>query len=365
MKPSEVLTIKKHEVELRVYIGIVFFCAFCFNCSFVCYGQDTIRILHYTETTGYDHGTRNFSAAMFQRICDSLNSSTAHLWLLQTSDVSEVFDDLALLSTFKVVVWANTSGANGLTIGQRQNYEQYVLNGGNYIGIHAASDTYRHSTCNGNNIGVWDFYAENMSGCSVQENPNHTASNYMGAINHISINVMLTGIPNPWSKVEEYYYWENGFINNSYNTLLEVATTGFNSYDSSRMVALYKEHNWGSKSFYTSLGHDVNNYVNDSIFELLLKNALVWTAAPINALSLFSRNHGNEVIIAPNPASTAIYIRNIHTKPFNFSIFDLLGNMVLEGVSNSEINLTDLNKGIYQLVIDLDHETYAEKIIKL
>ena len=44
-------------------------------------------------------------------------------------------------------------------------------NGGGYLGIHAASDTYRHSTANGSSTGTWDWYAE-MAGASVQEGPN-------------------------------------------------------------------------------------------------------------------------------------------------------------------------------------------------
>jgi hypothetical protein len=188
---------------------------------------------------------------MFQRICDSLNTNTSSLWLLFNSDSSEVFDDLAMINSFHVIVWSNTSGASGLTSMQRQNYEQYVLNGGNYIGIHAASDTYRHSSSNGNNTGTWDFYAEYLSGCSVQENPNHTVANYSGVISYNANHPIQNGIPNPWNKNEEYYYWENGFLENTFTKLLEVEETGTNSYDSSRMVAQYKVHNWGSKSLYT------------------------------------------------------------------------------------------------------------------
>ncbi len=75
--------------------------------------QDTIRILHYTETTGYDHGTRTASAALFQRICDSLDATTSFVWMLNSSDSSEVFDNVASLNTFQVIVWANTSGFAG------------------------------------------------------------------------------------------------------------------------------------------------------------------------------------------------------------------------------------------------------------
>jgi hypothetical protein len=80
---------------------------------------------------------------------------------------------------------------------------------------------------------------------------------------------------------------------------------------------------------------------------------------------LFYQNDGNDIIVTPNPASTAIYIQKNHSQAFNFIVFDLLGNKKLEGVSNSEISLTDLNKGIYQLVIQFDHKQFTKKIVKL
>lgn len=126
------------------------------------FSQDTIRVLHYTETTGYDHNTREESKIMFENICDTLTANTPYVWTLTHSDTSEIFDDLLDLQNYNVVVWSNTSGADGLTANQRLNYESYVNGGGNYLGIHAASDTYRHSSCNGNNTGVWDFYGENI-----------------------------------------------------------------------------------------------------------------------------------------------------------------------------------------------------------
>jgi type 1 glutamine amidotransferase len=348
-------------VNLRTILFIPFLLILCVsNLN----AQDTIRILHYTETTGYDHGTRAASAAMFQRICDSLNANTSYLWILNSSDSSEVFDNLVSLNTFQVIVWANTSGFAGLSSLQRQNYEQYVLNGGNYFGIHAASDTYRHSTGNGNGTGAWDFYAENLSGCSVQTNPNHTAANYAGIIYHNSIHPILNGIPNPWNKSEEYYYWENGFTDSTYTPLLKVGATGSNSYDSSRMVAQYKLHSWGSKSFYTSLGHNVNDYINDALFELLLKNALFWLGETTLSVQQNTPMQEPEIVILPNPAQSIIYIQNSSTERINITLYDSQGNQVIKCSSKNELDISELAQGVYFITIETNNKWLTKKIFK-
>lgn len=337
----------------------------------ICFGvsvsaQDTIKVLHYTETTGYDHNTRQDSRSFFERACDSLTISTPYFWSLDHSDNSTVFDDLSSLQEYSVVIWSNTSGANGLTATQRANYEQYVNNGGNYLGIHAAGDTYRHSTSNGSNTGVWDFYAEYLSGCSVQENPNHTSANHNNSMSHIVSHPILNGLPSPWNKTEEYYYWENGYLDPTFTELLQVASTGSNSYDAARMMAHYKVHTWGSRSFYTALGHDVSNFTVDTNFEQLLKNALYWCATPTFPTEVSSINV-RTISVFPNPFTDAITIDAGVSTPYQLEVYDLLSRKVYsEKVEKSKtIRLSHLKKGVYYLVLNNQKQRYTTQILKV
>jgi type 1 glutamine amidotransferase len=329
-----------------------------------CFSQDTIRVLHYTETTGFNHSTQTASKNLFERICDSLTATTPHVWLLTHSDSSEVFDNLTTLQQYKVVIWANTSGASGLTPAQRQNYELYVNSGGSYLGIHAASDTYRHSAANGNNTGAWDFYAENLSGCSVQENPNHTAANHNNDINHTAVHPILNGLPNPWNKTEEYYYWESGFLDTTFTELLRVNATGINSYDSARMTAHCKEHAWGSRSFYTSLGHDVSNYTSDAVFELLLKNALDWTANPV--LPGVHETESAMIPVYPNPFVQTLTVTSSSNEPSQITICNTLGQIVYAGTFQQvvTIDLSFLDPGVYCVAIINRKEIRSQRVIK-
>ena len=239
------------------------------------YSQCGYLVLHYTETSSYDHNTRSQSLAMFQAI-----GSTNNFTVVTDNDGSE-FNSLANLQQYAVVIFSNTSGNSILNATQRANFEAYINAGGSYLGIHAASDTYRHSTANGGGTGGWDWYAENVSGASVQTNPNHTSNGHNNDMTHSQPgHPILAGIPDPWNKTEEYYYWENGYINTTFTELLRVGSTGSNSYDAPRRMAHYKDLAGGGRAFYTALGHDQSNYTSDQNFINLITNAVVWAAAP-------------------------------------------------------------------------------------
>lgn len=235
------------------------------------------KVLHYTETTGYNHNTKTQSLGMFNSWASTYNFSVTN------DDNGAEFNTLASLQQYAIVIFSNTSGDNGLNATQRANFEAYINGGGSYLGIHAASDTYRHSSANGGSKGTWDWYAENVAGATVQQSPNHTSSNHNNDMTHQSVgHPTLASLPDPWNKTEEYYYWENGYLAPGFTELLRVGQTGGNSYDVPRMMAQCKNLPGGGRAFYTALGHDKLNFTSSANinFQNLIKDALIWAATP-------------------------------------------------------------------------------------
>jgi type 1 glutamine amidotransferase len=296
---------------------------------------------------------------MFLRICDSLTNNTPQEWILADRNSSEIFDTLSTLQNFQVVIWSNTSGDVGLTSSQRSNYETFVNDGGSYLGIHAASDTYRHSTANGGSTGTWDFYAEQLSGCSVQQSPNHTQANHNNFMDHSATHPILDNIPDPWNKTEEYYYWENGFLEPTFNALLTVRSTGGNSYDAARMITQYKELSTGGRSFYTALGHATSNFTDpNNEFETFNKNALYWVANPSVSSVQEQTNEKDIVTIYPNPASEVLYVKGKFSSAVEYLIYNSNGQELQNGIlSDQKIDLVDLNDGLYFLILNVDGKT--------
>ena len=241
------------------------------------------RVLHYSATSGFDHGTREVSFAMFSDICAGLG--------VEVVDAPTTFSqpNFSDIEQFDVVVFSNTSGFQLLYPLQQYAFEQWIAGGGHVMGIHAATDTYRHSTANGNNTGIWDFYAE-LIGASVQEDPNHVSGTPPYELMHIGTHPSISNLPDPWLKNEEYYYWEGGYFNPENNVVLQVEETigpnGLvNSYDAPRPMSWYREQPSGSRIFYTALGHAASNYTEDALFRQHIEDALIWMLFGTTAIS--------------------------------------------------------------------------------
>lgn len=66
-----------------------------------------------------------------------------------TNDVDGTnFNSLSNLQQFDLIVFSNTSGNTILDNIQKLNFENYINNGGTILGIHSATDTYKHSSAN-------------------------------------------------------------------------------------------------------------------------------------------------------------------------------------------------------------------------
>lgn len=281
------------------------------------------RILHYTETTGYNHGTADESFAMFYAL------GQEHGWVVIDAPNSTKFGSVDTLDNYACVIFSNTSGNSGLSAAERANFEAYIAGGGSYLGIHAASDTYRHSTANGNKTGTWDWYAENVAGASVQESPNHTSSNHNNTMFQQAIgHPTLASVPGQWNKTEEYYYWQNGYLASGFTELLRVASTGNKSYDAPRMMAHCKDLPGGGRAFYTALGHSSWNYDTTTTFSALLEDAMLWILQPPQAFWIDLTPD-----IATVPPLEAGYFHLPEAPPIkDYLVYDMSGRIVHQGI---------------------------------
>lgn len=223
------------------------------------------KVLVFHKTTGFRHSS----------IDDGINMITQQgidngLWDTDDSQDSSVFTT-ANLAQYDVVVWCNTTGENLLTSSQEAAFEQYINNGGGFVGIHSATDTYRNRD--------WPFYNELVGGI-VQTDPYHTSRNHNATmtVNETS-HPTVDFLGSTWNKTEEYYYWRNngGQLYDGNINLLTVESTGNNDYDEARPIAWYKEYA-GGRSFYTALGHNDDDYSDDNDFIKHVEEGIIWAA---------------------------------------------------------------------------------------
>jgi uncharacterized protein len=309
------------------------------------------RVLHFTATSGYDHGTREVSLAMFTAIGNELSVE------LVDAPTPSAFPDATGLAEYDAIIFSNTSGNNILDASQRADLEAWANAGGHVMGIHAASDTYRHSTANGNNTGTWDYYAE-LIGASVQENPNHVSGTPLYAMEHVGTHASTADLPDPWQKNEEYYYWEDGYYGPDNAVVLAVEETigpngQVNSYDAPRPMSWYRELPSGSRIFYTALGHATSNYTDDPLFREHVKDALEWM---LGITVSVARQVVPRPSVSPNPAQdlvTVVVHRSVHHLPY--SIFDAMGRTAQQGELSGDwlqLDVSSLPSGTYRLTLE-------------
>ncbi|WP_010520712.1 ThuA domain-containing protein [Aquimarina agarivorans] len=319
----------------------------------VCYHLATSqnKVLVFHKTNGFEHSSIADGIKMIEDLGDANG-----LWSTESTTDASVFNE-DNLSNYKVVVWCNTSGNNLLNNSQQTAFENFIKNGGGFVGIHAATDTYRDKS--------WPFYND-LVGAIIQRNPNHTRNNHSNTMDVTEVNKnhpAVSFINTTWDKSEEYYYWKNNggqLFSGNKNLLVVRETTGSNGrkndYDEVRPISWFKEFS-GGRSFYTALGHNGSDYRNNDTFIKHVEEGIKWAGnlsdAVLSTDDFEINSPENQVFGSPNPVTNVLTINGLTaelTYDLHVRIFDMRGKQVLSqalSVSVNTINFSFLDKGIY------------------
>ncbi len=324
--------------------------------------EDTtpLRVLVYHETSGFRHGSIGAGIQMVE------DFGSSNGWTVESSQSSNIFTT-ANLATADVVIWMNTSGDGLLTASEQAAFESYIQNGGGFVGVHAATDTYRN--------GSWPWYNE-LVGAIVQTSPNHTSNNYNATMDVVGSHPAVSHLGTEWNKSEEYYYWElnGGFLFSGNIDLLQVRSTGGQSYDAPRPITWYKEYD-GGRSFYTALGHNAADYSANSNFITMMEQAILWAGGEINnpsarsahAKLLGAEDELSELSIYPNPVEGLLTIQLGKLSSATVQLMDISGRTIQQiDAAHGEvrIDMSTMENGLYLLEIDSDGITKRIKILK-
>ncbi len=261
------------------------------------------NILIFHKTNGFRHGSIDDGIALITEL-----GNANGLWTTTETEDSSNFN-AATLANYDLVIWCNTSGNGLLTIAEQQAFETWLtVDGGAFMGIHAATDTYRN--------GSWPFYNE-LVGAIVQSSPNHTSQNHNDNMDVLESHSSVDHLDAIWNKTEEYYYWElnGGQLSTDNNNVLFVESTGSNSYDAARPMAWYKKSvtvdgvTRPVRAFYTALGHSDSNYSDDDDFIQHIEGAIKWALpAGLTTYAEGAWNNG-----APDANMIAVVDANFNT----------------------------------------------------
>ncbi|WP_282080422.1 ThuA domain-containing protein [Aquimarina algiphila] len=214
-----------------------------------------LNILVFTRTETYRHHSISDGLKSIREISDE------QLWeMTATEDPS--FFNTTYLEKVDVIVFLNTSG-NILNKEEKKDFENFIRNGGGFVGIHAASDTEYN----------WPFY-QDLIGAQFK---NHPEVQKARLIVHKNTRHPATNfLENEWITTDEWYYFKEP-LKEHCNVLLELDESTIK-----RKITTGKPHpiSWFhekfvGRTFYTGLGHTKVQYANP-FFKEHLKNAILW-----------------------------------------------------------------------------------------
>lgn len=203
------------------------------------------NVLVFSKTAGYRHASIETGQEAIRKL------GTEKGFKVTTTEDASLFTD-ETLKTYHVVVFLSTT-QDVLDDTQQAAFERYIKAGGNYVGIHAASDTEYD----------WPWYGKLVGGYfdGHPNNPNvREATLTVADADHPS----TKDLPATFTHSDEWY--DHKDINPDVSVLLTLDETTYKKPDENpseepHPIAWYHEYD-GGRVFYTNLGHAEATYTN-------------------------------------------------------------------------------------------------------
>jgi type 1 glutamine amidotransferase len=192
------------------------------------------RVVVVTATQGFRHESIQLAEQTLSEMAAARNFEVEFV-----RDVSQLPSSLsaASLATTKLVIFANTTG--DLEFPGRDALLQWVLNGGSFMGVHSASDTWHG----------WPEYIAMLGGEFETHPAEASVVVHVEDRNHPA----TSRIESPHPLFEEIYYFKN-FTPESVHLLLALHASPEDGQPGFFPLAWWRPYGMG-RVFYTALGH--------------------------------------------------------------------------------------------------------------
>jgi len=242
---------------------ILFFIVLCTCLIQNTQAQQKIKILNFYGDNGFKHRSQKTGVALI----DSL--SAKNNWeVVSTADPS-VFT-LKNVLDYDVVIFNNNCGNKGqiFSVDQQQAFQQYIRNGGGFVGIHCAGAIWKEK-------GAFQEWYEKLIGTKLLDHPKVQQAKLIVEDNsHLS----TSHLSKEWVLTDEWHRFSSS-PRAQVNVLLSLDE---DSYEGEKKMHgdhpfTWYQHYDGGRSFFTSLGHTVEIY-KDENYQKLIQGAIIWAA---------------------------------------------------------------------------------------
>ncbi|KAJ7510372.1 class I glutamine amidotransferase-like protein [Mycena galericulata] len=260
------------------------------------------RVLLYTATKGYRHDSIPTAIDALKQMGSSIN-----LAFDNTEDETQFTD--GNLANYDAIMFISTTGEGTYTLhfetvvspvlddSGKTAFQNYLNLGGNFVGVHAASDSLVNTTFYGQELGAYFDYHPNLQNATVDVLDTSHPSTSM--------------LPAEWHIQEEMYNFKSDpraigaivVLAANESSYVDTGTRNFNQ-GTPHPSAWFQQHGAGvesgqiaGRSFYTSLGH-LNQTWQDPLFMAHVTGGLTW-ALQANTTRAF-----NVSAVVGNPAAS-------------------------------------------------------------
>ncbi len=233
-------------------------------------GDEPVQVLIYQKINGYDHGDSVTAAK------DNLTKLAKEMgYGVSVSAKGSAFTPENLAS-FDLVIWNNVSG-DTLTLSQRKAFEDYMNNGGGFLGIHATG---------GDSVYFWDWYRDVLVGAQFIGHPqgDNWFQDASLDVTHHDTGV-ADDIPSRWVLNDEWYSFSDSVSAKGYDIVMSIDES---TYTPGKELEMGKDHPlvWThcigeGRAMYSAIGHRKEVY-NAPHNITLLKNGMKWASGQGN-----------------------------------------------------------------------------------
>jgi len=190
------------------------------------------RVLIFCKTNGYHHASITTGIAAIRRLGEQNGFAV-------DTTVDSTWFRKKLLRKYGALIFLSPTGK---VFGPQEEkaLQQYIHDGGGFVGVHAATD------CEYN----WQWYGDLVGGY-FKSHPKQQEARFFVTD---STNPAMQGFPNPWMHFDELYNFK--YLNPDIHVLLKIDETSYTggANGDNHPMAWYHDFD-GGRSFYTALGH--------------------------------------------------------------------------------------------------------------
>ncbi len=242
--------------------------------------EEIPHVVMFTRTDGFRHGSIEHGVEVVQ----GLAASTGDFTVFHTEQTEDFTPEL--FAEADVILFANTTGEHPFTDEQKQAFEDWVVAGGGFMGVHAAADTNYD----------WPFYQE-LVGAAFDSHP-HTGGTGIAPLDEATVQVESPDHPihadtvgDSFTLAEEYYLWQESpratqdvqvLLSLDESTAFGVGFSGtvaagpvYNDYGDDQPLEWVKSYRGHNRVWYTNLGHYEATWDRED-WQARFLNALDW-----------------------------------------------------------------------------------------